>query len=65
MKQQHVLNLEKGILFTLLWTFSLCVFSQNLTVKGSVKDEKGEPLIGATIQVQGTSTGTVTDMECN
>ena len=65
MKRQYVLNVMKGILFTLLWTFSLSIFAQNITVHGTVKDENSEPLIGATIQVQGTSTGTVTDMEGN
>jgi len=65
MKRQHVLNLLKGALFTLLWTFSLSILAQNITVQGTVKDENGEPLIGATIQIQGTSIGTVTDMECN
>lgn len=65
MKRQHVFNLMKGIMFTFLWTFSLSIYAQNITVKGSVKDEKGEPLIGATILVQGTSIGTVTDIEGN
>jgi TonB-linked SusC/RagA family outer membrane protein len=65
MKRQHVLNVMKGILFTLLWTFSLSIFAQNITVHGTVKDENSEPLIGATIMVQGTSIGTVTDMDGN
>jgi len=65
MKRQHVFNLLKGTLLTLLWTFSLSILAQNITVQGTVKDENGEPLIGATIQVQGTSIGTVTDMEGN
>ncbi len=65
MKRQHVFNLLKGTLLTLLWTFSLSILAQNITVQGTVKDENGELLIGATIQVQGTSIGTVTDMEGN
>lgn len=65
MKRKHVFNLLKGTLLTLLWTFSLSILAQNITVQGTVKDENGEPLIGATIQIQGTSIGTVTDMECN
>ena len=32
-------------------------------VSGIVKDEEGEPLIGATVQVVGTKLGTVTDFE--
>lgn len=32
-------------------------------VQGTVKDESGEPLIGATIQVKGQQGGTVTDLD--
>ena len=49
----------------LLWIFSLGVFAQNITVRGSVNDENGEALIGVTVQVQGTSIGTVTDFDGN
>ena len=56
-------NLSKGILFILLWTFSLFIFAQNVTVSGVVNDVKGEPLIGVTIQVSGTTHGTVTDLD--
>lgn len=34
-------------------------------VKGTVKDAKGEPLIGATIMIKGTDKGTVTDLDGN
>lgn len=43
--------LSRGILFMLLWTFSLCIFSQNIAVTGVVQDINGDPLIGVTIQV--------------
>lgn len=33
------------------------------TVKGTVADSKGEPVIGASVTVQGTRIGTVTDMQ--
>ena len=33
------------------------------TIQGTVKDEAGEPLIGATVFVKGTSTGTIADIE--
>lgn len=36
-----------------------------LTVKGNVTDAQKEPLIGATVIVQGTSNGTVTDIDGN
>ncbi len=35
------------------------------TVKGVVVDETGEPLIGATVQIEGTSTGIATDLDGN
>ena len=38
---------------------------QNITVKGQVVDPTGEPLIGATIKVKGSNTGTVTDLDGN
>lgn len=39
--------------------------NQPITVKGKVLDEKKEPIIGATVLVVGTSTGTVTDIDGN
>ena len=33
------------------------------TVKGTVKDEQGEPLIGVSVVVKGTTNGTVTDVD--
>jgi len=35
------------------------------TIQGTVSDESGEALIGATVLVQGTSTGAVTDIDGN
>lgn len=35
------------------------------TVKGKVADEKGEPLIGVNVAVEGAGTGTITDMGGN
>lgn len=32
-------------------------------VEGQVKDTKGEPLIGASVMIEGTSTGTITDFD--
>ena len=40
-------------------------FAQNLRVQGRVLDELGEGLIGAGVVIQGTTTGTVTDMDGN
>ena len=35
------------------------------TIKGTVSDEYGEPLIGVSVLVQGTTTGTITDIDGN
>ncbi|MFA6751097.1 MAG: carboxypeptidase-like regulatory domain-containing protein, partial [Fermentimonas sp.] len=59
------MNLFKGICIVLLSTFSLLVSAQTGTVRGTVVDTDGEPLIGVTVQVQGTTTGTVTDIDGN
>ena len=40
-------------------------FAQNLRVTGKVLDEQGEGVIGAGVVVQGTTTGTITDMDGN
>ena len=34
-------------------------------IKGTIVDVSGEPLIGATVQVQGSTTGTITDFDGN
>ena len=36
---------------------------QKQTVKGSVKDANGDPIIGATVKVKGSTGGTVTDID--
>ncbi|MDU1632628.1 MAG: SusC/RagA family TonB-linked outer membrane protein, partial [Bacteroides ovatus] len=35
------------------------------TIKGKIVDEKGEPLIGVNVAVDGTNTGTITDLDGN
>ena len=42
---------------------SASAFAQTKTVTGTVTDAANEPLIGASVLVQGTSTGTITDMD--
>ena len=48
----------------MLCLFSLGAMAQG-TVKGTVIDEAGEPVIGASVQVQGAKTGAVTDFDGN
>ncbi|HLZ87249.1 MAG TPA: TonB-dependent receptor [Puia sp.] len=51
------------ILFFLILCLHLASFAQPIIIKGRVKNEKGEPLPGATIAVKGTTTTTVSDNE--
>ena len=52
-------------LLALLLTFSTVVWAQGTPVTGRVSDEKGELLIGVSVQEKGTTNGTVTDMNGN
>lgn len=40
-------------------------FAQSVTVKGTVKDAQGSPLPGVAVKVQGTTQGTLTDVDGN
>ena len=53
-----------GFIF-LLCVLPLWVSAQNITVKGTVKDNIGEPVIGASVVQKGTSNGIVTDIDGN
>ena len=45
---------------------SVAVVQQSVaTVKGQVVDEKGEPIIGANVIVEGTTNGMITDLDGN
>lgn len=66
MKKKKTLCLLKGFLFMFLWTITIGVFAQNITVQGTVTDEDGMTVIGATVVVQGSpEIGTVTDIDGN
>lgn len=51
-------------MLTILSVFCLVSFAQS-SVTGIVKDKTGEPIVGASILIKGTSTGTVTDINGN
>jgi TonB-linked SusC/RagA family outer membrane protein len=50
----------KKILLILCFLASTSVFAQKITITGTVSDEKGAPLPGATVQVKGATLGTTT-----
>lgn len=47
----------------LLLSFSVGLLAQSIAVKGVVKDETGEPVIGASIMEKGTTNGTISDFD--
>ena len=51
-------------MLTMLSVFCLVSFAQSV-VTGIVKDKTGEPVVGASILIKGTSTGAVTDINGN
>ena len=64
MKQVNI-QVPLRMLGLLLGLFlSVSAFAQ-IDVKGHVKDATGEPIIGATVRVDGTQTATVTDFDGN
>jgi len=55
----------KTLCLGLMLMFSASAVAQNQTVTGTVLDEMGEPVIGATVTVDGTKNATVTDLDGN
>lgn len=53
------------IALALLLFSPLGAWAQQITVKGIVKDEMGEPILGANARVKGTSNGATTDLDGN
>ncbi|HMU45768.1 MAG TPA: SusC/RagA family TonB-linked outer membrane protein [Chitinophagaceae bacterium] len=48
-------------LFTMLMLFTALAFGQTRTITGTVTDETGAPLPGASVQIKGTRTGVAAD----
>ena len=62
MKKQIIISLCLG----LMAFFATPALAQNQTVKGTVVDDKGEPIIGASVMVAGEKgKGTITDFDGN
>ena len=53
----------RSIVLWLVCMTPLWAFSQNITVTGTVQDEAGDPLIGATVQQKGSGNGIATDVD--
>ena len=57
----------KRILFILTALFGLAIlsFSQNVRLTGRILNKKNDPVVGATIQIEGSRTGTTSDVDGN
>ncbi len=53
------------MLAVFLWSGLQVAMAQGRPVKGQVLDDKGEGIPGASVQVKGTNTGTITDLDGN
>lgn len=63
MKKEAIKFTRLSAISILLILGTIVGFAQNLTVKGTVKDTSGEPVLGATVVVEGKSgMGTATDI---
>jgi TonB-linked SusC/RagA family outer membrane protein len=51
------------VLMVILWPAHAALFAQTNSIIGVVTDEGGEPIIGATVILQGTTAGTVTSFD--
>ncbi|MEX0316242.1 MAG: SusC/RagA family TonB-linked outer membrane protein [Allomuricauda sp.] len=57
--------MKRTYLMLFFLAFSVVLFAQEKTVSGNVTDEEGAPLPGASIVIQGTTTGAQTDFDGN
>lgn len=53
----------RALMLMLFVAVSIIASGQNSLLKGMVKDSNGEPLIGVSVAVKGTSLGTITDVD--
>ncbi|MCQ2333838.1 MAG: carboxypeptidase-like regulatory domain-containing protein, partial [Paludibacteraceae bacterium] len=53
----------KKLLVSLLLVLGISAQSLAAVVSGTVRDAQGEPLIGVSVVVVGSTTGTITDMD--
>ncbi len=56
---------RKLTMFLALFFLGIGIVQAQTQVRGTVVDEAGEPVIGATVQVKGTTQGTITDTNGN
>lgn len=66
MKVMNSFKLKRGIFTLIMSVITLAIFSQNLTINGKVTDKNNEPIIGASVILEGDATkGAATDVNGN
>lgn len=55
-------NLHRLLMLVVLLLVSISLTAQQITITGTVVDENSNPLSGVTVQIKGTKSGTVTDI---
>ena len=61
---QKLSNLKRFVLAAAaVLLVAVSAYAQNVTVKGTVTDLNGEPVIGAGVLIKGTNTGVSTDID--
>jgi hypothetical protein len=53
----------RACLMAMCLLFATAISAQNVTVKGTVSDQNGDPIIGATVKVDKAQSGTVTNFD--
>lgn len=60
---QSIHNTVRTIMLTWALLMSLSLCAQNYKASGTVTDDNNEPLVGATVKVEGAPTGVITDLD--
>ena len=60
---RKMIDLRRWYMMVIISFIPLLTFAQEMQVQGNIIDENGEPLIGVSVLVQGTGTGTVSDFD--
>ena len=60
-------NMIRNLVATLFVAvgFAVAVQAQNIKVSGTISDSAGEPIVGASIMIEGTKDGTFSDVDGN
>jgi TonB-linked SusC/RagA family outer membrane protein len=64
-RKYHFVCLLRAFMVAVCMLFATTIFAQGITVKGTVTDASGEPVIGATVKQQGSTNGVVTNVDGN